>query len=417
MKILIVSNFYYNRGGDCTYMFSLKRLLEEKGHKVIVFSMHHPLNFDSPYSRYFVNYINYDQAVKKISISTGFEVLSRAVFSLEAMRKMERLIEDEQPDIAHLQNIHHHITPSIFYPLKRNKIPIVWTLHDFVLICPNTSFLANGRICERCKKRKYFWPPLVRCKKNSFLASLMAGIETTIHRLMRVNELVDVFIAPSEFLKNKLIEYGFDPERIVSLNNFSNIEISEDGVKEDDYYLYIGRISFEKGIRTLIDAALMADTGRLRIIGEGPLKEEMLAYVQDRDHRARIEFLGHKSHDEVIKFLKRARFLVLPSECYENFPYSIIEAFACGKPVIASRIGGIPEIVRNWQTGLLFPPGDVENLSLKIRFFMKHPNKARTMGRDAREFIKNQLNGDVYYERLIKIYEELLKNKDEDFAN
>jgi len=411
MKILIVSNFYYNRGGDCTYMFSLKRLLEEKGHKVIVFSMHHPLNFESEYSRYFVNHINYDQAVKKISISTGFEVLSRAVFSLEAMKKIERLIEDEQPDIAHLQNIHHHITPSIFYPLKKNKIPIVWTLHDFVLICPNTSFLANGRLCERCKKRKYFWPPLVRCKKNSFLASLMAGIETTIHRLMRVNDLVDVFIAPSEFLKNKLIEYGFDPGRIVSMNNLSNIEISEDGTEEDDYYLYIGRISFEKGIKTLIDAALMADVGRLKIIGEGPLKEEMLSYVHSKAQGARIEFLGHKSHDEVTEFLKRARFLVLPSECYENFPYSIIEAFACGKPVIASRIGGIPEMVINWQTGLLFNPGDAENLGLKIRFFMRHPDKARAMGKDAREFVLKRLNRDVYYQRLMEIYEGLIQRR------
>ncbi|MEM3001818.1 MAG: glycosyltransferase, partial [Candidatus Nitrosocaldus sp.] len=152
MKVLIVSNFYYNRGGDCTYMFSLKKLLEDMGHKVIVFSMNHPLNFQSEYSRYFVDYINYDEAVKSISLATGFEVLSRAVFSIDAKRKIEELIEDERPDIAHLQNIHHHITPSIFYPLKKNNIPIVWTLHDFVLICPNTSFLANGRICERCKK-------------------------------------------------------------------------------------------------------------------------------------------------------------------------------------------------------------------------------------------------------------------------
>jgi glycosyltransferase involved in cell wall biosynthesis len=390
-------------------MFSLKNLLEEKGHKVIVFSMQHPLNFDSEYSRYFVDYINYDQAVKKINISTGFEVLSRAVFSLEAKRKIERVIEEERPDIAHLQNIHHHITPSIFYPLKRNHIPIVWTLHDFVLICPNTSFLADGRICERCKKRKYFWPALTKCKKNSFLASLMAGLETTIHRLMRVNDLVDMFIAPSEFLRDKLIDYGFDGRRIICLNNFNNIETIDNTAKEGDYYLYIGRISFEKGIRTLIDAAIMADSGRLKIIGEGPLKAEMISYVGSKKDNANIEFLGHKDHDDVIKLLKGARFLVLPSECYENFPYSLIEAYACGKPVIASRLGGIPEIVKNWETGLLFPPGNTENLGLKIRFLMKHPDKARMMGESAKEFVKERLNRDSYYKKLMEVYNRLVQ--------
>ncbi len=390
-------------------MFSLKKLLEDKGHKVIVFSMNHPLNFQSEYSRYFVDYINYDEAVKSINLATGFEVLSRAVFSIDAKRKIEELIEDEKPDIAHLQNIHHHITPSIFYSLKKNKIPIVWTLHDFVLICPNTSFLINGRICERCKKVRYFWPALIKCKKNSFLASLMAGLETTIHRLMRINDLVDIFIAPSEFLRNKLIEYGFDEKRIVSLNNFANIEITENINKDNGYYLYIGRLSFEKGIKTLIDAALMANSGTLKIIGEGPLKEEMVSYTKTRrGGKAGIEFLGHKSHDEVIRFLKGARFLVLPSECYENFPYSVIEAFACGKPVIASRLGGIPELVKNWQTGLLFTPGDVENLSLKIRFLMKHPDKARAIGENARGFVKERLTKERHYEELMKVYSGLL---------
>lgn len=389
-------------------MFSLKKLLEDMGHKVIVFSMNHPLNFQSEYSRYFVDYINYDEAVKSISLATGFEVLSRAVFSIDAKRKMEELIEDERPDIAHLQNIHHHITPSIFYPLKKNNIPIVWTLHDFVLICPNTSFLANGRICERCKKVKYFWPPLIRCKKNSVLASLMAGFETALHRLMRVNDLVDIFITPSEFLRNKLIEYGFDEKRIICLNNFNNIEITSNNSYDGGYYLYIGRLSHEKGIKTLIDASMKANIGKLKIVGEGPLKDEMVSYVKRRGGNISIEFLGHKSHDDVIELLKGSRFLVLPSECYENFPYSVIEAFACGKPVIASRLGGIPELVKNWQTGLLFKPGDLENLALKIRFFMKHPEKARKMGENAKEFVNNKLAKDIYYERLIKIYEELI---------
>ncbi len=408
MKILIVSNFYYNRGGDCTYLFLLKKLLEDKGHKVIVFSMNHPLNFESEYSEYFVSYINFPDELKNISISTGFDVVSRTVFSLEAKLKIEKLIEEEKPDIAHLQNIYHHITPSIFYPLKKNKIPIVWTLHDYSIICPNTSFLSHSTICERCKKRKYFWPPLVKCKKNSFSASTMAAVETSLHWIMNINDLVDIFIAPSEFLRIKMIEYGFQKDNIVCLNNFNDVELSNESDDSGDYYLYIGRLSEEKGLRTLIDAALKANSGKLKILGDGPLKNELISYVKSKTENNNIEFMGHVSHKNVIELLRKCSFIILPTECYENFPYSIIEAFACGKPAIASRLGGIPELVRNWETGLLFEPGDSDNLSLKIKFFVNHPLKAAEMGRVAKKFVEQELNGDKYYVRLNEIYTRLL---------
>ena len=408
MKILLVNNFYYDRGGDCTYLFLLKKLLEEKSHRVIVFSMHHPMNFESEHSKYFVSYINFPDELKHFSISSGFDVLSRTVFSLESKMKIEKLIEEEKPDIAHLQNIYHHITPSILYSLKKHKIPIVWTLHDYNIICPNTSFLSHDLICERCKKRKYYWPSLVKCKKNSFSASTMAAIETSLHRLMNVNDLVDIFITPSKFLKNKLIDYGFQKDNIVCLNNFSDIELSNEIYDSGDYYLYVGRLSQEKGLRTLIDAALKANSGKLKILGDGPLKGELISYVKSKTGNNNIEFMGHVSHKKVIELLRRCSFIILPTECYENFPYSIIEAFACGKPAIASRLGGIPELVRNWDTGLLFEPGDSDSLSLKIKFFINHPLKAAEMGRIARKFVEKELNRNKYYERLNEIYTRLL---------
>jgi glycosyltransferase involved in cell wall biosynthesis len=409
MKILLVNNFYYERGGDCTYLFSLKKLLEEKGHKVVVFSMSHPLNFESEYSKYFVSYINFPDELKNFSISAAFDVLSRAVFSLEAKLKIEKLIEEEKPDIAHVQNIYHHITPSVFYPLKKNNIPIVWTLHDYNIICPNTSFLCQNIVCERCKKRRYFWPSLVKCKKNSFSASTMAAIETTLHRIMNVNELVDTFITPSKFLRDKMIEYGFQGDNIVCMNNFNNVALNNEINDSGDYYLYVGRLSPEKGLRTLIDAALKADSGKLKILGDGPLKGDLISYSKSKDKDNTIEFLGHVSHDDVIELLKKCSFVILPTECYENFPYSIIEAFACGKPVIASRIGGIPEIVKNWETGMLFDPGDYDNLSLKIKFLLNHPQKAVEMGKVARKYVEQELNRDKYYVRLHDIYTKLLQ--------
>ncbi|RJQ56190.1 MAG: glycosyltransferase family 1 protein [Nitrospiraceae bacterium] len=413
MKILLVSNFYYNRGGDCTYLFYLKKLLEKRGHNVIIFSMNHPQNFDSEYSRHFVSYINYDEEVKSKTIASVFKVLNRTIYSNEARRRIEELILDEKPDIAHLQNIHHHITPSVFYALKKNNIPIVWTLHDYTVICPNTSFLSHGKVCEKCRKSKYYWPLILRCKKNSFGASAMAAFETMIHMKMGVNDLVDIFIAPSSFLENKLIDYGFDRAKIRHLTNFmTDISVSDAENKisgTSDYYLYIGRVSEEKGIKTLIDAASKIDSCKLKIVGTGPLEEEMVSYAESKNGINNIEFLGYRKHEEVLSLLRGCRFVVLPSEWYENYPYSVLEAFSYGKPVIGSRIGGIPEIVKNWETGLLFDPGDSEDLSLKIRFLINHPDKAEMLGRNARRFIDEEINADKHYDDLMSIYSFVLQ--------
>lgn len=412
MKVLLVNNFYYNRGGDCTYLFSVKRLLEENKHKVCVFSMHHPQNFESEYSEYFVSYINYTEEIKSKNLLSGLKVLFRTIYSLESRKKLESLIEKERPDIAHIQNIHHHITPSILSVLKKLKIPIVWTLHDYTLICPNTSFLCQGQICERCKKVRYFWPPIVKCKKNSFVASAMAAIENTMHRIMGVYDLVDVFITPSEFLKNKLIEYGFKKEKILCLNNFIDIDSSyknEDKEGTGNYYLYVGRISEEKGIRTLLDAAIAEDKIALKIVGDGPLREEMVFYAKSKDKNSTIDFLGHKSHKEVIELLKNCKFVVVPSEWYENFPYSILEAFACGKSVIGSRIGGIPELVKEEVTGLTFEPGNLVELRSKIEYYMNNPGKVQEMGKNARLFVKKELNAEGHYRRLMEIYKQVTR--------
>ncbi len=412
MKVLLINNFYYGRGGDCTYLFSLKRLLEAKGHKVIIFSMHHPENYDSEFSEHFVSYINFPDELKQFSISAGFDVLSRTVFSLEAKLKIEKLIEKEKPDIAHLQNVYHHITPSVLYSLRKNQIPIVWTLHDYNIICPNTSFLSHDKICEKCKKRKFYWPVITKCKKESFSASTMAAVETILHRIMNINDLVDIFITPSEFLRNKMIEYGFQGDNIKCLNNFNEVQLNNDSSDAGDYYIYLGRLSQEKGLKTLIDAALMANSGHLKILGDGPLREDLKAYIAAKTNNDTIELLGHVEHNEVIELLRKCSFVILSSECYENFPYSIIEAFACGKPVIASRLGGIPEIVRNWETGLLFEAGDSDNLSLKIKFFLNHQEKAVEMGKAARQFAEQELSRDKHYDRLSDIYTELLKIKE-----
>jgi glycosyltransferase involved in cell wall biosynthesis len=405
-KILLVNNFFYNRGGDCTYLFALKKCLEENGHRTVVFSMQHPQNFDSIWSKYFVNYINYDEEVKTIGLISGLRVATRTIFFFKARHLLKKLIKKEKPDIAHLQNIHHHITPSILYPLKKHKIPVIWTLHDYQLICPNISFLADGKICEKCKNNKYFWPPIIKCKKGSMAASLMSAIEIMIHNAMGISRLVDIFIAPSEFIRNKFIEYGYDKEKVVCQPYVVNFNLKHDKNETGDYYLYIGRISEEKGIKTLINASIKANSGKLKIVGDGPLKDEMISYVSSKNGNENVEFLGHKTHNEVMGLLEKCQFTIVPSEWYENYPYAILEAFAVGKPVIGAKIGGIPELVHNAETGLLFETGNVDDLSLKIKYLIENPDKAAELGNNARLFTENELNSKKHYQKLIEIYNQ-----------
>jgi glycosyltransferase involved in cell wall biosynthesis len=411
MNILLINNFYYNRGGDCTYLFYLKKLLEENRHKVVIFSMNHPQNFYSEYSPYFVSYINYAEEVKKKNIYSGIKVLFRSIYCVEARRNIERLIKDTKPDLVHLNNIRHHITPSILWSIKNHNIPVVWTLHDYQLICPNISFVSGGRICEKCKKRKYFWPPLVRCKKDSLLASTLAAIEHTMQILSKVYDLADAYICPSDFLKNKFMEYGFHEEKLLRLNNFIDSSLIDEDQYIGDYYLYIGRLSEEKGVSTLIDAVLKLNYGRLKIVGDGPQKEELSLYVKSKNAANRIEFLNHKPHNEVIELLKKCKFLIVPSEWYENFPYTILEAFACGKPVIGARIGGIPELIKENETGLTFKPGDSDDLRFKIAYLSNHPGKIREMGSSARAYVKQDLSPGKHYEKLMEIYRNAIAGK------
>jgi len=408
MKILHVSNFYYNRGGDCTYLFSLEKLLKEKGHRNIVFSMHHPQNYDSEHSGHFVSYINYAEEVKNKSLASGIKVLSRSIYSFEARQKIERLIDEEKPDIAHLQNIRHHITPSILFSLKTHGIPVVWTLHDYQLICPNISFLARGRICERCRKRKYFWPLIIRCKKGSLLASAMAALEHSFQYIAKVYDKVDLFVAPSQFLMNKFIEYGFPREKLICLNYIVNFDAPANNGQKGDYYLYVGRIAEEKGLKTLIHAASRMKGGTLKIVGEGPMKEEIISFMKSRQGDGRIELLGHRSHEDVMELIRNCSFLVLPSEWYENFPYVILEAFASGIPVIGSRIGGIPEQVKDYETGLTFQAGNPDDLRSKIAYMMDNPDLAVKMGQKGRCYVEEQLNAEKHYKKLMEIYEKAI---------
>jgi glycosyltransferase involved in cell wall biosynthesis len=237
----------------------------------------------------------------------------------------------------------------------------------------------------------------------------MASIEIVVHNIMGIHKLVNNFIAPSEFLRNKFIEFGFNVKNFESVYTISDVHRDDAEGNEGDYVLYVGRLSEEKGVKTIIDAVGKVDSCRLKIVGDGPLKDELVLYAESKTGSDRIEFLGHKNRMEVNELLRNCKFLVIPSEWYEVTGLVILEAYAYGKPVIGSRIGGIPEFILENETGLLFEMGNAEDLSSKINYMIHNPDEIVRMGRNARNFVESRLNAEIHYKELMKVYENTNK--------
>ncbi|MCK4322721.1 glycosyltransferase family 4 protein [candidate division WOR-3 bacterium] len=408
MKFLIVNTFHYYRGGDCTYTFNVSKLLKEMGdHRVVHFAMKHPLNLPSEYSEFFVPEIDLVEELAKKSIKSGIKVLKRVIYSIVSKKQLSKLLDKYPVNIAQIHNIHGHITPSIFHVLKKRNIPIIWRLSDYFLLCPNSTFYSKNRVCEECKGKRFYNVIIKKCRKNSYAACVMVMFEEYIHRLIGLLKLVDYFIAPSNFLRNKMIEYGFPPYKVIHIPTFietKNIKVSSEA---DNYFLYSGRLSYEKGLKTLIKSMSLNTSSKLLLAGDGPLRPE-LEKAAKKIASNKIKFLGHVGREKMEEFIAGASFVVLPSEWYENLPNSILEAFASGKPVVGSRIGGIPELVRDGETGLLFEPGNSNDLAEKMQWMIKHPKERQEMGQRARELVEKEYNSKLHYKRLMKVYKMAL---------
>ena len=402
----MVQTFHFRRGGDSTYMLNLSGLLRENGHEVVHFAMKHPKNLPSPHSGYFSSEIDFPSLLESGSLASACRVLTKSIYNGEARKKIARLADETKPDIAHFHNIHGHLTTSIIEPLRKRGIPIVWTCHDFRLACPNTSFLSRGEVCERCLPARYWHAPLQRCKKGSFPASVVAMLSSYWDRMTGVPRRVDRFITPSRFLRSKLIEGRIDGDKIKAIPNFTDFEIQADA-EEGDYFIYTGRLLHEKGIDILIRAAGSLEGARLLLVGEGPVEEE-LKEEAEKYGNGRVEFTGFLSGEDFERTVAGARFIVLPSRWYENLPFSIMEAMAAGKPVVATDIGGIPEMVDDGETGLLFPIGDEDALRGCLARMNSDPGLRREMGQKGREKAERLYGRDRHYESIMGVYDAVL---------
>lgn len=398
--------FHYNRGGSETYTFALSRELAEHGHEVIPFSMSHERNVPSEYEEYFVSNVDFSEVSGGPSLTRSLKAAMRVLYSREAKTKIRRLIEKTRPDLAHIQNIAHHLSPSILSGIKQYDLPIVQTLHDYKLICPSTLLFSGGQVCERCKDGKYYNAVIHRCKRDSLAASALAALELYVHRFMRIYENnVDVFIAPSRFLRDKMIEFGIDGRKIVHIPQLIDVGAYTPRYDHEDYLVYFGRLSGEKGGRVLIEAVKKLGSAKLYVAGEGPRKRELEDYAQDTNS---ITFLGYVPHEKLKELVRNAMFVVIPSEWYENGPMSLYEAFALGKPVIGSRIGGVPELIEHGANGLLFEPGNADDLREKINYLLEHKPLIPQMGRAARDKVEREYNVARHYEAMMDVYKRVL---------
>lgn len=409
MRVLLCNKFFYLRGaGPETWMLKLMKMLEGHGHQVIHFSTQDEKNWPSPYDRFFVSKLDLS-GNSHLSLLQKVKAIGRIVYSLEAERKVRALAKLTNPDVAHIHGIFHHLSPSVLLGLKKDKVPVIMTIHDFKLACLNYKMFRNKQPCELCRGH-YFWHGVQhRCVRNSLAASLTCALEMYIHRWMNIYQrYVDHFIALSRFARNKLIEYRLcHAGQITWLPTCVETEDIRPSYGRGDYVLYLGGVSEDKGLKTLLRAMERLPDIKLYIAGDGPFREDIQRFAEKRGIN-NVTFLGLLNRKRVYDVLRESYCLVMPSEWYENTPAAVLEAFAAGKPVIASNIGSLPETVEDKVDGLLFTPGDPKDLSEKIRFLFAHSSLAYGMGRKGREKVEGAYSLQARYEKMIKIYRKAI---------
>ena len=402
-RLLSVNSYHYRRGGADGVYFDHAALMEASGWQNAYFAMHHPRNEASDYSRFFVDEIQFGH---DYSLPDKLVKATKVVYSLEAQRKLRALIAEYRPDVAHLHNIYHHLSPSILPVLRKAGIPVVMTAHDLKIACPNNKMFARDGICERCKGHRYRNVVLQRCVQDSTAASAIVAAEATLHRALgSYRRFVDRIIVPSQFYIEKFVQWGWPRETFSHVPNYVDAAAYEASDHCGDHFLYFGRIATEKGIATLIRAVARSGAA-LRIAGTGPVEADMKALAQSL--QADVEFLGFRRGEELKREIRECRAVVLPSEWYENAPLSILECFAMGKAAIGADIGGIPELIRPGHTGWLFPSGNVEALAEALDKVLNAPvSEVMTLGRTARALVQEKFTKQLYLDEIKSIYQGL----------
>lgn len=406
MKILMVNKYFFVKGGSERYLFDLKELLEQNGHEIIPFAMKDENNHHTPYNDYFVDHVDYDTSfgLKKIKEA------GRLIYSFHARKQIEALIEATKPDVAHLHMIDHQISPSILHSLRKYRIPVLQTVHQYKLVCPNYRFYIEheNKVCEKCLGGKFYQPILTRCHKNSLAASTLIAAEACFHKLVKTyKNNIALFHTPSAFMKQMLVKGGIAENKVEHHFLVTWLDQFPFSPVYEDYFVYLGRLSPEKGVLTLLKAMTRVKRSRLILIGDGPQRAELEQFAK-ANQIDNVEFVGYKNKPEVKELMSHASFSVIPSEWYENSPLVIYEAFSMGKPVIGATIGGITEFIQPNKDGLHFTPGSDTQLAERINALLDDRDKIVAMGQNARDKAEKNFSPEEHCRWITKVYEQLI---------
>jgi glycosyltransferase involved in cell wall biosynthesis len=389
LKILLAHNKYQIPGGEEVVLEQEKHLLEDAGHEVIT-------------------YCRSNHEIEKFNCLERLTLIGRTVWAVDTEREFSQLLTREKPDIVHVHNTFFMLSPSIYGACKAHGVPVVQTLHNFRLLCPSVTFFRDGKVCEECVEHGLWRSVYYGCYRDSRAATASVALMLGVHRFLGTWEKsVTCYIALTEFGRQKFIAGGLPAEKIAVKPNFVHPDPGE-RTRRGEYGLFVGRLSREKGISTLLQAwGRLPRHYALHIIGDGPERDGLEAQARQLGLSA-VQFRGRLSRDDTVAAMKRARFLVVPSGWYETFGMCIAEAFACGTPVVCSRLGAMHELVSDGRTGLHFSSGDPNDLAEKVAWAWSHPNEMDAMGREARAEYEGKYTPARNYPMLMGVYRHAL---------
>jgi glycosyltransferase involved in cell wall biosynthesis len=406
MRILLINNNHRLVGGAERYYLDLFWLLKSNGHKVAFFSMKDPKNIKTKWSNYFVSNINLEK-------SNLLQKILRVPYSFESRRKINKVLDVFKPDIVHINNIYYYITPSILPEIKRRNIPIIQTVHDYQLISPVSALFYDGKVCEITKTSSYYKALLDRSKKP-YMTTIISVISQYVQYFFKFFEKnVDCYIVPSQFMKNKLLEYKFKAKKIVHLPNFSRFSLSSrkkyKNINSEKFVLFFGRLDESKGVLFLLKVAEKLPDIKFKIIGNYT-NSESAKKIQDFLNTKNLKNIiiePHQNDKTLLKNLSKCRIVIVPSLWYENQPYSVIESLFLGKAVVASKIGGIPEIITDKKSGLLFKAGNIDDCVTKITTLWNNPKLLKRLEKGAKVRSKD-FTPNIHYKMLLDIYKKAI---------
>lgn len=427
MKIALVNYRYFISGGPERYYFNIKEILERNGHEVIPFSIKSSRSLPAgEYEKYFLDIVDdevYFAQTKKKSLRVVLKSFTRMFYSLEAKRKFGQLLDDTKPDLVYIMHFHNKISPSIIDAARKRHVPVIHRISDFQYMCPNALFYNDGiGVCEDCLKGKHWSCVTHRCVLNSPVYSGIKMAAKWLHDVTGVTKKVDAFVVPSTFTISKLHEYGIPSEKLHHIPTFFNLKEENPEAEYQPFVLFVGRIEKQKGLMTLVKAFENSQY-ELKIIGfsNDGYEEELKQYLGRPINgdlnieetctfgkNGNIHFLGRKSFEEIVPYLKSCLCTVVPSEWYDNFPNVILESFAYKKAVIATDFGSLPELVHNGETGLTFKYADAQDLQEQVRYMSEHSELAKQMGEKAYQSVVSMYSPETHYNSLMKLFDEIV---------